>query len=462
MKNTLTLLTCSIALMLLAPTASVAQSCGNRGGCGASQQAVVKTGVEAEDEHCHWLEVKSVVPDNAAASAGVKAGDVLVRYDGRTVGCQNDLNLARAAVKTESVPVVFRRGDKEMNYLLPKGKLGVFLNEWRKDVVPDPDAKIIKGVPALGWETEKMNTFMGALDAILKQQGAAGDYVFLCGASGAAFRTQFFATWCPSSPDPTCGFDAAEAALAACGYEPTVFHVSSDGKNKPAVLKAVRASIDAGMPVLAIDLIEMPEWGVITGYQKNGDELFCRTYFDKRKGYELAQKYPWAVYILEKAGKAPDEKASIKKSFGIVAENLSAEKYGEYYSGLAAFKTWTQRLSTDDFSAMDSTKLANAVQANNWIFDRIIRDRKTGMQYLDRIAEEMPELEPEMSDLTALYRQEVDLLEPVLDSLPCPGSVTRGEQWTQEIKMKEIQCLTQARAFEEQALAIWKELAQRP
>jgi len=441
-----------LLVSLVLPASVPAQTSARPGSCA----------LEPDTEPCHLLEVRSVVPRGPAASAGVMAGDVLVKYDGRIVGCLADLNLARAAVTTESVPVAFRRGDKETSYLLPKGKLGVFLSEWRTDVVPDSDAKIVKGVPALGWDTGKMNSFMGALEAILKQQGATGDYVFLCGASGAAFRTQFFATWCPSSPDPTCGFDAAEAALAACGYKATVLHVSSDGKNKPAVLEAVRASIDAGMPVLAIDLIEMPEWGVITGYQKNGDELFCRTYFDKRKGCELAQKYPWAVYILKKAGKAPDGKASIRKSFGIVAGNLAAEKYGEYYSGLAAFDTWTRRLSTDDFAAMDSEKLANVVQANYWIFNRIVADRKTGIEYLDRIAEEMPELEPEMSDLTALYQQEVDLLDPLLDSLPCPGTVTRGDQWALEAKATEIQSLTQARSFEEQALAIWKELARRP
>lgn len=446
-------------MVLFFPARALAQGCAGCGGCPASQQAAAKTAAPAEDEHCHWLEVKSVVADNPAAVAGVLAGDVLVSYNGRTVGCMNDFNLARATVRSESVVVVFRRGDKDMNFLLPAGKLGVYFNEWQKDVVPDKDAKVIKGVPSLSWESGKTNSFMGALEAVLVQQGVKYDYTFLSGVSGAAFRTHFFDTWCPSSPDATVGYNSAEAALAACGYEVTPLSVSGDGKNKPQVLAAIVKSIDAGMPVLAIDLIDMPEWGVITGYQKKGAELLCRSYFDKRKGYELAQKFPFMVYVLKKTGKAPDARASIRKSFAIVKENLTTPKYGEYHSGLAAFETWMARLTTTDFTSLDSAALTNVIQANYWTYSRVIDDRKTGMAWLDRVAKELPATAATTTDLKKLYEQEVDYFAPVLESLPCPGSVTRGDQWEPPVRMKQIMSLMQARQVEEQALAKWQALA---
>jgi hypothetical protein len=449
-------LTLAFCLMIVVlPGMLLAQSCKDCGKCPNAQAAAA----QPASEHCHWLEVKSVVPGGPAEAAGIKAGDVIVKYDGQTVGCRADLNRAKESAKAESVSVVVRRGDRELSFLVPKGSIGAFLNEWQNDIVPDKDARIIKGVSALGWETGKMNSFMAAFEAVLQQQGATGDYAFLCGASGAAFRVHFFDTWCPSSPDPTCGYDATADALAACGYSATTLAVATDGKNWPQVVKEVKASIDAGMPVLAIDLIEVPEWGVITGYQKDGQELFCRTYFDKRKSYDLAQKLPMAVMILKKDSKAPDAQASSRKSFGIVAGNLAAQKYDQYYSGLAAFDKWIARLRTDDFKAMDSTKLSNAVQANNWIFSRLIADRKTGMVYLDRIAGDFPDLEPRVADLTALYLQEANLLEPLLAELPCPGGVVKGEQWTKEMKDKQIVALTTARGLEMQALAIWQGLA---
>ncbi len=447
---------CLVAGILLVAVTSVdAQNCGSCAGCPASTRVLLRT----EAEHCHWLEVASVAPDGPAARAGVEPGDVLVSYAGSTVGCLADLNRARDAAKTESVTVSFRRKEKLLNFILPRGKLGIYFNEWQQDLVADKDAKVITGVPALGWHENKSNSFMGALEAVLRQQGVEGDYAYVCGVSGAAFRTHFFDTWCPSSPDPTCGFDAASEALAAVGLKATWLHVSSDGKNKPQIVAAIKKSIDAGMPVLALDLRNLPEWGVITGYQKNGQEFFCRTCFDNRKGYELAEKFPSAVAILAKLARTRAAKEGVRRSFRTVVQNLTTKKYGEYYSGLAAFDKWVERLRTDDFTKLDSVQLSNVVQANYWIYDRVVTDRQTGLAYLDRVAEDMPELEPRMADLTALYVQEIEALNLLRAELPCPGSVTRTEHWPRETRDRQAAALATAREFEEQALAIWQELA---
>jgi len=299
-------------VLLLFPVLALAQSCP---GCPNS-------GKEAEP--CHWLEVTGIVPDGPAARAGIRVGDALASYDGKPMGCRAELSAAQAAVQVDSVVFSFRRGNKELNFVLPKGKLGIHFAEWMNDLRPDSGAKLIAGVPNLSWN--EMNSFMGALQAVGHRIGDHSGYAFLSGVSGAAFRTQFFDTWCPSSPDATVGFDAGTAALKARGLDATWLHVSSDGKNKPQIVAAIKKSIDAGMPVLAIDLIETPEWGIIIGYQKNGEELLCRTYFDKRKGFDVARKFPFAVAILKREGKVPDDGASVKQGFRIVVENLTTPK----------------------------------------------------------------------------------------------------------------------------------------
>ena len=406
---------------------------------------------------CHWLEVTGVVPDGPAAKAGIRVGDALASYDGKAMGCRADLARVQAAVQVDSVVATFRRGNKELNFVLPKGKLGIYFAEWMNDVPLDSDAKLIAGVPNLSWN--EMNSFMGALQAIGHRIGDHSGYAILCGASGAAFRTHFFDTWCPSSQDPTVGFDAGTAALKARGISATWLHVSSDGKNKPQVLAAIKKSIDEGMPVLAIDLVQMPEWGIIIGYQKNGEQLLCRTYFDKHKSYEIAQKFPFAVAILKPSGKMIDPGAGVKQGFGIVVENLTTSSYGEYYSGLAAFDKWVARLRDDDFTKLDSAKLWNVLQANSWIFERLVADRKTGIQYLDIVAQMMPGLEPKVTGLKAIYQREVDRLEPLMADLPDPNSVKPGWEWSKPDRDEQVAVLVSARAFEEQALPLWKELA---
>lgn len=405
----------------------------------------------------YWLEVTGVVPDGPAAKAGVWVGDVLASYDGKPMGSRAELEAAQAAVQVDSLVATFRRGSKELNFVLPNGKLGIYLSEWMKDVPPDVDAKLIAGVPNLSWN--EMNSFMGALQAIGHRIGDHSGYAYFCGVSGAAFRTQFFDTWCPSSPDPTVGYNAGDAVLKARGFSTTWLNVSGDGKNKPQILEAIRKSIDAGMPVLAIDLVGAPEWGIIIGYQKNGQELLCHTYFDKHKAYEVAQEFPFVVAILKRDGKAPDDDVIIRQGFGVVAQNLTTEKYGEYYSGLAAFDKWMARLRDDDFTKLDSAKLWNVVQANQWIFQRLVADRKTGIDYLDMVALRMPGLEAKTASLKSLYQQEVATLEPLLGQLPGPETVKPGWQWSKVDRDKEIATLALAQAFEEQTLPIWKEFA---
>jgi hypothetical protein len=429
------------------PVLALAQTCP---GCPDSR---------AESAPCHWLEVTGLVPDGPAAKAGIRVGDALVSYDGKPMGCRAELSEAQAAVQVDSLVATFRRGNKELSFVLPKGKLGIYLAEWMNDVPPDSGAKLIQDVPSLSWN--EMNSFMGALSAIGYKLGDHAGYAFLCGVSGAAFRTHFFDTWCPSSPDATVGFDAGTVALKARGLNPTWLHVSSDGKNKPQILAAIRKSIDAGIPVLAIDLIEMPEWGVIVGYQKNGEELLCRTYFDKRKAFDIAQKFPFAVATIKPVGKTPDEDASVRHGFGIVVENLTTEKYGEYFSGLAAFDKWVARLQDDDFTQLDSEKLSDVIQANYWTYQRLIADRKTGIEYLDAVALKMPGLKPKVAELKAIYQREVETLEPLLGRLPRPGNVVPGWQWEKPDRDEQAAVLVCARAFEEQTLPIWKELAGR-
>jgi hypothetical protein len=91
----------------------------------------------------------------------------------------------------------------------------------------------------------------------------------------------------------------------------------------------------------------------------------------------------------------------------------------------------------------------------------LVADRKTGVDYLDMVALRMPGLESKTASLKALYQQEVEILEPLLGQLPGPENVKPGWEWSKVDRDKEAAVLVTARAFEEQTLPIWKELASK-
>ncbi|MBM3240166.1 hypothetical protein FJZ31_28105 [Candidatus Poribacteria bacterium] len=132
--------------------------------------------------------------------------------------------------------------------------------------VTEGKTMIIKSVGRLQWGKGMESTYIGALTVAMNAIGEDVTYDYLMGVSGTAFRLHRYG-WCPSAPDATCGFNHGTPAMKAMGYKVT--GIPSD-ENKPEdvekVRKAVVESINRGYPVLAIDLKEVPDWGVIVGY----------------------------------------------------------------------------------------------------------------------------------------------------------------------------------------------------
>jgi hypothetical protein len=83
------------------------------------------------------VEVTEVLADSAAAEAGLRPGDVLVRYDDRLVLTPLELREATAGGEAGSwVAVEVERGGESLRVLLPRGPLGVRLEP--KAVQPPP------------------------------------------------------------------------------------------------------------------------------------------------------------------------------------------------------------------------------------------------------------------------------------------------------------------------------------
>ena len=428
------------------------------GGCGSGPDPAGGRGTSTS-VHCHWLEVTDVAPGSPAEAAGILVGDAILSCAGQSVGCLGDLNRKMATASGDTVELTVERNGLAVTVLLPAGESGIRLREWQQDIEPDSDAVTVPGVPRLDATDGKLNSFMAALEAVVRGRGGLADYVFLCGVSGAAFRTRFLDGRLVDPFESPSGFEDATTALAACGLAGKLRRVSTDGKNWPAVRAEVRTSIVAGFPVLGAGLGGGPDWSVITGYQQDGEELLGRTGNATRKGYDILGGLPSAVVILGEASPPPELRAGYYRSFVTVAAGLTVEGQRDGEAGLTAFERWIQELTSDDSAAPDSARLGEVVDGHYRRLRRLIHDRKVGIEYLRRAAQELPQLKPKLDTLVRLYEEEAGQLAALVADLPDPGGSPPAGDWTPAVRARHAAALEAARLLEARAVPVWRLLA---
>jgi len=329
------------------------------------------------------------------------------------------------------------------------------------------DRRTIPGVERLEWGKGTENTFIGALTVALRALGSDVTYDDVMGLSGAAFRLHIRQPqWCPSAPDANVGFNHESPARVAFGYGGEF--CSADLKNPDEVAKARRfivESIDAGRPVLGIQLVEHADWGVITGYEKGGEVLLCRDYYLKTDHYEPATKFPWIVESvwapdepwtarsIDASGAHRPNAEAIIRSLEIAVEIANTPKYGSYASGFAAYDAWIRDLRNAAMfaKAEDSGFLTHV---NAWCYMSLIDARSSAVRYLRSIAGELDGAARDaLRGAAADYERIVEALKAGRGNAPFPWQLADGKSWTQEMRDGEAATLAQALELEQKAVA---------
>lgn len=338
-------------------------------------------------------------------------------------------------------------------------------------------SRVIENVP----QPKGANTVLASLASVMRTAGEDITYEFLMGVSSHAFRLQF--CWCPSAPHSHCGFNTFEPALRATGYEVkdyplAVWEPSTRKQREPtdeelaAAREAVKASIDAGMPVL----INSEECAVLAGYEPISEEN--PTGWLRRPGplppygpdqpYVLAVKrIPWCITTVSKGASAPpDRRESIVWSLEKAVENAHTEKLGLYSMGFAAWERWIRELADfrpvigetqehldkydTDESAPFELQLGNA-----WCYESLIDARKQAAGYLRSIASEFTDAAA--THLRAAADEYDRVVEPLIEGLGCftdvaPYPWMKDLKWTDEERANQAERLRKGLPHERKAI----------
>src|SRR5262245_26761716 len=144
----------------------------------------------------------------------------------------------------------------------------------RGEVVRSGRRVEIRGVAPLAWSGSDC-TYLQAMATVLRVIGPAHDYVRLFGDSGLAFRFRFWCNdagteSCPSNPagEMPPSTDFTERSIGwKMRWDVRLGASASDPHDMSDLLDEIRASIDAGLPVLGY--ARSWDMGIVYGYEES-------------------------------------------------------------------------------------------------------------------------------------------------------------------------------------------------
>lgn len=90
----------------------------------------------------------------------------------------------------------------------------------------------------------------------------------------------------------------------------------------------------------------------------------------------------------------------------------------------------------------------------------LVLDRSLAGKYLKQIAGEFPQLTENLQILANLYREESELLKPTEEIIMYGFNMKNRDAWSPNMRKEAVTRLERAKAREETALEIWKQIAE--
>lgn len=322
--------------------------------------------------------------------------------------------------------------------------------------------RVLEGIPPLKWGISEETTGIASMKRIMNYLGENVNYTDLMGMSGAAFHIAFYMKqWCPSSPDM---YDL-DRSVIHLGYKVHTYDKNMENFDLRSHARII-TSINQGIPVLAVDLVEVADWGIIVGYE--GEQLLVRTYYDDGIEYSKAQNVPWIVKFVEKEKPADDCCETAIRSLRHATNRFSTKIiYENYANGPHAYTVWMEKLAnTNWFESCSKEEFMHAWHTNAWIFNSLYDARIQARKYILKLTKMFPEEEIEpLHDAAEIYRQVTTHLFDNWHYVPFPSWVNHekgriefphlfepkwveGTTWTQQMRDIQVSALEKIKSLE--------------
>lgn len=327
--------------------------------------------------------------------------------------------LADAGTRGRIVPLIRLCRERDAQAAEHMAKALAILQGKAAQPVP-PTGAVLQDVPKVGYGVH-LCPFPGSLYAAMQYIGDPCEYDFLMGVTGAAFRR----LWNRDDggnvdlmylqPEPSRrAFEALNYCHRVIGHE-----------DRAVMLRAVKASIARGRPVLAFGIIGPPECGLVSGYEQDGEVLRGYSYFQdsavtgyytKVRWYEEANWAGEAGMIVvgdKRRWPGPSRRETLRASLRWAVDLARTERrHGlpEHVSGLAAYEAWAAGLEVDaDYPADDAETMGTRVMVHG---DQCVMlcERRSAAGYLRQMADAAPEAVARLQAAADLY-EEVAALE---------------------------------------------------
>jgi RNA polymerase sigma factor (sigma-70 family) len=356
---------------------------------------------------------------------------------------------------------------------------------------------VLDGITQIPWESTWL-CFEGSLHACLRHQGEQASLAFVMGVSGGAFNFLWHAD---SSPEmynlALLGEEPVRRTMAALGrtytYIPLFrapgrvvlkdratmaydaimhargFRPEDRRHTRERCRSLIVASIDAGRPVVALGVLGPPAGCVITGYDKGGDVLYGRSYFQPSdEGYFRSDAWyencEGLVILGEKGaplGRRETLAAALEWALDLARTPrrdtvVSTRHHGAtwHHSGLAAYEPLANEFLRDERFTDDPAVLSPSIERTMYdgVWFLLETRRQAGLFLIEFLSEGHPG-EEALQSAAAAYADEADTLRQAESLVPMEASEKCLVIADPAIRRELRRIVLQARGHEERAVA---------